>query len=78
MRHSFIEAILPLSIRDDVARKRYFTGDGLLRLGPILEDLDVFGGFIANEHLKQMHLRAGILVTCAGNSSTLIAKKVIM
>ena len=71
MRHSFIESILPLSIRDDVARKRYFTGDGLLRLGPILEDLDLFGGFIANEYLKQMHLRAGI--TCAGNSSTLIS-----
>ena len=59
MRHSFLEAILPLGILDDRSRIRYLTANGLLRIGPFLEDLDMISGIVASEHIKQMYLRAG-------------------
>ena len=59
MYHSYVEAILPLSLLHDPCRKRYLTVDGNLRLGPFLEDLDLFAGITANEFCKQMYMQSG-------------------
>lgn len=63
MHQSYVESILPLSLLHDPSRKRYLTVDGFLRLGPFLEDLDLFAGFIANEYCKQMYMRSGRYIT---------------
>ncbi len=43
MKDSFVTAVIPLS-RDPVMRERYVTYYGTVRVGRLLEDLDVFAG----------------------------------
>jgi hypothetical protein len=43
MSDSFVSAIIPLKSRQDI-RERYVTFEGNVRIGRVLEDMDVFCG----------------------------------
>jgi acyl-coenzyme A thioesterase 9 len=43
MKDSFVTAVIPLKDRLDI-RERYVTFDGNVRIGRVLEDMDIFSG----------------------------------
>ncbi|CAG0901152.1 unnamed protein product [Darwinula stevensoni] len=53
MQDSFCEVVLPLGSNKDL-HPRYLTKAGGVRIGRLLEDMDVFAGWVALHHLLDM------------------------
>ncbi|ODN03304.1 Acyl-coenzyme A thioesterase 9, mitochondrial [Orchesella cincta] len=50
MKDSFVTAIVPLKSQPEI-RERYVTADGRVRIGRLLEDMDVFAVFCCFRHI---------------------------
>ncbi len=45
MSDSFVSAVIPLKDQSHI-RERYVTFDGNVRIGRVLEDMDIFSGMV--------------------------------
>jgi len=51
MKDSFVSAIIPLKNKLDI-RERYVTVEGHVRIGRVIEDMDVFAGYTIHHYYR--------------------------